>query len=127
MSGFLIRTIATAITVAIVAYLYPAIDYGGSIPTLIVVAIIAGLINAFVKPIIGAFALPITMMTYGLFGFVINAVALLAIAFVADLVGFTFTVGGFPPDFGLSAIVAALIGSIAISIVGTLVGMVIRD
>ncbi len=127
MTGFLIRTAATAITFAVVAFLLPQISYGDSIPTLIVVAIIAGLVNAYVKPIIGAFSLPLTMMTFGTFGIIVNAALLLAIAFVADLAGFEFTVGGFPPDFGLSTIVAAVIGSIAISIVGTIVGMVVRD
>ncbi len=127
MTGFLIRTAATAITFAVVAYLLPQISYGESIPTLIVVAIIAGLVNAYIKPIIGAFSLPLTMMTFGAFGIVVNAALLLAIAFVADLAGFEFTVGGFPPDFGLSSIVAAVIGSIAISIVGTIVGMVVHD
>ena len=127
MTGFLIRTAATAITFAIVAYLLPQISDGDSIPTLIGVAISAGLLNAFVKPIIGTFSLPLTMMTFGLFGLVINAALLLGVAFVADLAGFTFKVGGFPPEFGLSAIVAAVIGSIAISIVGTIVGMVVKD
>lgn len=127
MTGFLIRTAATAITFAVVTYLYDGISYGDSIPTLIVVAIIAGLVNAYVKPIIGAFSLPLTMMTFGTFGIVVNAALLLAIAFVADLAGFEFVVGGFPPDFGLSTVVAAVIGSLAISIVGTIVGMVVRD
>ena len=42
-------------------------------------------------------------MTLGLFGIVINAGLLLLIAWLSDLVGITFTVGGFPPDFSLSA------------------------
>lgn len=125
--GFLIRTAATAITFAVVAYLLPGIDYGNQITTLIIVAVIAGLLNAFVKPIIKAFSLPLTMMTFGLFGIVINAAMLLLIALVADLVGVEFVVGGFPPDFGLSAITTALIGGILISIVGTIVGMVVHD
>lgn len=125
--GFLIRTAATAITFAIVAYLLPQIDYGDSIPMLIVVAIIAGLLNGFVKPILGAFSLPLSMMTFGLFGIVINAAMLLLIAFIADVIGVTFVVGGFPPELGLSAITSALIGAVLISVVGAIVGMVVRD
>ena len=45
----------------------------------------------------------------------------------ANLVGLTFTVGGFPPDFGLDAIVAAIVGAIAISIVGTIVHLVVPE
>ncbi len=99
MRGFLIGTAATAITFAIVAYVLPQIDYGDNLPGLIVVAIIAGVVNGFIKPIIKLFSLPLTVMTLGLFGLVINAGLLLLIAWLSDLVGVTFTVGGFPPNF----------------------------
>ena len=125
--SFIIGTIATAITFAIVAYLLPQIDYGGSIPNLLILAVIAGVVNGFIKPIIKIFSLPLTMMTFGLFGLVINAALLLLIAVIADVVGIDFSVGGFPPDFGLGAIVAALIGAIALSIVGAIVNMVVPD
>jgi putative membrane protein len=127
MRGFIVGTIATAITFAIVAYLLPQIDYGDSIPGLIVVALIAGVVNGFVKPVVKLFSLPLTMMTLGLFGFVINAILLLLIAWVADLLGVTFTVGGFPPNLSVDAIIAAIIGGIAISIVGSIVNMAVPD
>ena len=127
MIGFIIRTIVIAIAVAVVAYVYPAISYGDDVTTLAVVAVILGLLNAFVKPIIKIFSLPLTVMTLGLFGIVINAALLIAVAFIADLVGFDFVVGGFPPDFGISTIVAAVVGAVGISIVGTIVGMVVPD
>jgi hypothetical protein len=52
---------------------------------------------------------------------------LLLIAWLSDLVGLTFTVGGFPPDLSIDALVAALIGGIAITIVGSIVGLVVHD
>lgn len=125
--GFIIGTIATAITFAIVAYLLPQIDYGDNLVNLLILAVIAGVVNGFIKPIIKLFSLPLTMMTFGLFGVVINAALLLLIAVIADAVGINFSVGGFPPDFGLSTIVAALIGAIALSIVGAIVNMVVPD
>jgi putative membrane protein len=127
MTGFIVRTIVTAVAVAIVAYVYPAIDYGNELLNLAVVAVVLGLVNAFVKPIVGMLSLPLNLMTFGLFGFVINAVLLLAVAAVTDALGFTFIVGGFPPDLGISAIVAAAIGSIAISIVSAVISMVVPD
>lgn len=127
MIGFIIRTIVIAIGVAAVAYLYPPITYGDDPTTLAVVAIILGLLNAFVKPIIGIFAMPLNVMTLGLFGVAINAALLIAVAFIADLVGFDFVVGGFPPDFSLSTIVAAVVGAVGISIVATVVGLVVPD
>jgi putative membrane protein len=127
MRGFIVGTIATAITFAIVAYLLPQIDYGDSIPGLIVVALIAGVVNGFIKPIVKLFSLPLTMMTLGLFGLVINAILLLLIAWVASLLGVTFTVGGFPPTLSVDALIAAIIGGIAISIVGSVVNMAVPD
>jgi putative membrane protein len=126
MRGFIIGTVATAITFAIVAYLLPQIDYG-DLPGLVIVALIAGVVNGVIKPIIKLFSLPLTMMTFGLFGLVINAVLLLVIAWLSSLVGITFTVGGFPPDLSIDAFVAAIIGGIAISIVGAIVGMAVPD
>lgn len=127
MIGFVIRTVVIAIAVAAVAYLYPEISYGDDLATLAVVAIVMGLLNAFVRPLLGIAATPLNLMTFGLFGVVINAALLLAVAFIADLFGFSFVVGGYPPDFSLSAIVAAVVGAIGISIASTLVGMVVPD
>ena len=127
MRGFLIGTAATAITFAIVAYFLPQIDYGDNLPGLIILSVIAGVVNGFIKPIVKLFSLPLTLATLGLFGLVINAGLLLLIAWLASLVDVTFTVGGYPPDFGLEAIGAAFIGGIAISIVGSLVAHVVHD
>ncbi len=127
MRGFLIGTAATAITFAIVAYFLPQITYGDDLVSLIVLSLIAGVVNGFIKPIIKLFSLPLTLATLGLFGLVINAGMLLLIAWLASLVNVTFTVGGYPPDFGIDAIVAAFIGGIAITIVGSLVAHVVHD
>jgi putative membrane protein len=128
MKGFIVGTIATAITFAIVSYLLPQIDYKGSMQTLIVVSIIAGLVNGLVAPVVKALALPISMMTMGLFGIVLNAALLLLIAWVStNIAKFDFTVGGFPPTIDADAIVAAVIGSVAVGLVGSVVRMVVRD
>lgn len=127
MRGFIIGTVATAITFWVVAYLLPQIDYGGDLVGLAILAVIAGIVNGLIKPIVKLFSLPLTVMTLGLFGLVINAGMLLLIAWLSDLVGLTFSVGGFPPDLSIDALVAALIGGIAITIVGSIVGMVVHD
>lgn len=126
--SFIIGTIATALTFAIVTYLLPQIDFGGDVVNLVIIAVIAGLINGLIKPIIKIFALPLTIMTLGLFGLVINAVLLLGLAWISGQIGLDFTVGGFPADdISLSAITSAFIGAAAISLVGAVVGLVVRD
>ena len=84
------------------------------------------MVNGLVKPIVKLISLPLTFMTLGLFGLVINAALLLLIAWLSDLIGITFTIGDFPPDFSINTLTTALIGGIAISLVGTLVGMAVR-
>jgi putative membrane protein len=127
VKGFILGTIATAITFAIVSYVLPAIDYGGEISNLVIVSLIAGLVNGLIKPVVKILSFPLNMMTLGLFGLIINAALLLLIAWLSDLVGITFTIGDFPPDFSSDTIVTAVIGGIAISVVGSLVSMAVRD
>jgi putative membrane protein len=127
LKGFILGTIATAITFAVVSYLLPAIDYGGDIRGLVIVSIIAGLVNGLIKPIVKILSFPLNMMTLGLFGLVINAGLLLLIAWLSDLVGIKFDIGDFPPHLTLSTIGTALVGGIAISLVGSVVSMVVRD
>ena len=125
--GMLIGIAATAITFFVVAYLLPQIEFTGDIIQLVILAALFGVVNALVKPIVKLLTWPINMMTLGLFGLVVNAVLLLAVAYLSDAFNVPFTVGGFPPNLTADAIVAAFIGSIAIGVVGAIVGMVVRD
>ncbi len=125
--GMLIGIAATAITFFVVAYVLPQINFDGDVVQLVILAALFGVVNALVKPIVKLLTWPINMMTLGLFGFVVNAALLLAVAYGADAFGVPFSVGGFPPNLTADAIVAAFIGSIAIGLVGAVVGMVVRD
>lgn len=125
--GMLIGIAATAITFFVVAYVLPQIEFSGDVIQLVIVAALFGVVNAVVKPIVKVLTWPISMMTLGLFGFVVNAALLLAVAYGSDAFGIPFSVGGFPPNLTADAILAAFIGSIAISVVGAIVGMVVRD
>jgi putative membrane protein len=91
---------------------------------IVVVALLIGLVNAYLKPIVGIVSLPANLVTMGLFGLVLNGLLLLGVAYVSDAVGITFTIGGFPPDFGLDAVVAAVLASIVISLVSTVLELV---
>ena len=82
----------------------------------LIVALIFGLINTFVKPVLRLLTLPITMATLGLFLLVLNALLLLLVGWISGELGLAFTVDGFLP---------AILGSIIISIVGLLLSMVI--
>jgi putative membrane protein len=127
MRGFIIGTIATAIAFALMIWLLPNIDYTGELPGLIVLALVAGVVNGLIKPVVRLMSLPIRMATLGLFSIVINTAMLLLIAWLSGQVNVPFSIAGFPPDLSFEAVGWAFIGSIVLSIISTVVGIFIHD
>lgn len=129
MKGFVISTVITAVAFYILVTLLPDMfGYSGEFLGLAVIAVIFGVINGMIGPIVKTAALPISFMTMGLVGFVINAALLLVTAFIADAVGFPLQVGDFPPDlFTADTIVAAVIGAVLLSIISAVIRMVVPD
>jgi putative membrane protein len=127
----LINAIGVYVAVLVVPQIsFPAADnllkLEGNWWQVIVVALILAVINTYVKPIVKALSFPITLLTLGLFSFVLNALLLLLVAFLSDAVNINFTIGGFPPNFTADAFVGALLGSIVISVVSIVLGMLDR-
>jgi putative membrane protein len=124
MIGIVATIIGTGIALWITSLIYKPISFGADpqITTVIIVAAILGLVNAYFKPIIKMLSLPLTLLTFGLFGFIVNGLLLLALAWVAHELGLKFTVGGFPPKLGLDALIAAIVGGVILSIVSTIIG-----
>jgi putative membrane protein len=130
-----VKIIINAIAVYVAVRVVPQISFPAADSLLklqdhwwyvVIVAVILALINTYVKPILKALSFPITLLTMGLFAFVLNAVLLLVVAFIADKIDITFTIGGFPPGFTADTIVGALLGSIVISVVATVLGLLDR-
>jgi putative membrane protein len=95
----------------------------------LVVALIFALVNSYIKPIVKTLALPIGFLTMGLVAFVINAAMLLGTAAIVDQakssLHIVFSVGGFPPHWGYEAVGCAVIASIVISVVSTVLALVL--
>ncbi len=100
---FFLTWLLTAVSLFITAYIVPGIVVSG-FTAAAVAAVILGLVNAFVKPILLIFTLPLTILTLGLFLLVVNAISL-------GLVGY------FTPGFDVNGFLPAIIGSIVLSIV----------
>jgi putative membrane protein len=115
----LLRWVASAVAVGIAVYLLEGrIEWDGRIETLFVVALILGLVNAIVRPIIKALACGIIVLTLGLALFVINALMLYLTGFIAAHLGYHFH----PRDF-----VSALLGSLVISVATWFLSLLIKD
>ena len=129
MKGFIVGTAITAIAFYVLTEFLPQIGvtYDGELVGLLVLAVIFGVVNGLIGPIVKTAALPISLVTMGLVGFLINAGLLLVTALIADTGGFNLTVGDFPPDLTADTLVAAILGSIVLSIVSTVVRQVIPD
>ena len=127
MRGFIVGTIVTAIAFFVLTKFLPQfVSYDGQLLGLLVLAVIFGLVNGLIGPIVRTLAFPLTFMTMGLIGFVINAGLLLVTAAFADAVGLDLKVGHFPPTL-LSAdtLVSAVIGAVVLSVVSTVVHFVV--
>jgi len=121
----LVKVLINAVGVWAAIQVVPQIDFnfGNDWWKLLAVALILALVNSYLKPILKALSFPITLISLGLFSLVLNALLLLLVAFVSDQVSLGFSIGGFPPDFTADSFIGALLGSIIISIVSTLLGM----
>ena len=111
-----IQILVNAAALWVAVQIVPGLNFSGDLWKLLLVAVIFGLINAFIRPILLIFTLPITIMTLGLFLLVINALLLILTGVISTELNLGFTV----EDFW-----AALLGSIVISIVGTILSLVI--
>lgn len=103
----LLRWLLLAAALLLVAYLYPGVSVA-SFGTAMVAALVLGLLNTVVRPLLVLLTLPVTLLTLGLFLFVINAAMFWAAATVLE----GFNVNGF---------VAALIGSLIYSLCGMVI------
>ena len=129
MRGFVINVAVTAIAFVVLTKLYTQIKFDGSIVQLVILAVVFGLVNAFIKPVIKLLSFPITAMTLGLFSLVINGALLLLVAWLSDnVLKLDFTVAGFPHSgLSIDVFVAAIVGSIVLSIISAGIGLIIHD
>jgi putative membrane protein len=121
--AFVIRVAVVAVSLWVATLIVDGINYtasstAGSIGTLVAVALIFGLVNAVLKPLIKVVGCPFYILTLGLFGLVVNALLFLLVGAIADGIGLPFTVDGFW---------AAFLGAIVVSVVGFVLHILIPD
>ncbi|MER8005321.1 MULTISPECIES: phage holin family protein [unclassified Streptomyces] len=123
MKNFLVKTIANAGALAVAVWLLDKITLTGDSTgkkawTLILVALLFGLVNWLVKPIVKLLSLPFVILTLGLFTLVVNALMLLLTSWLADKLDLSFHVEGFW---------TAVLGGLIISIVSWALHVVLPD
>src|SRR5690349_9840761 len=123
MKNFVVKTIANAGALAVAIWLVQDITLtGGSTGrkalTLILVALVFGLVNVVVKPIVKLLTLPLFILTLGLITLVVNALMLLLTSWLAGVLDLSFHVEGFW---------TAVLGGLIISIVSWALNVVLPD
>jgi putative membrane protein len=115
---FLARLLINAVALWLAAHFVTGIAFESSFTSLFVVALVFGLLNASVRPLLKLLTFPLLILTLGLFTFVINAVMLLITGWISDRLSLGLHVAGFWPAFW---------GGLVISIVNVVMALFIRS
>ena len=116
--AFLIRLLVNAAALWVATRFVTGVTYTGALLPLIGVALIFGVVNAIIRPILKAFTFPLLIITFGLFTFVLNGLMLWLTSRIAGRMGLGFHVDGFG---------AAFIGAVVVTVVSTVLGILIRE
>ena len=105
----LLRLVISTLAILVAANVVPGV-FVASTTTAIIVAIVLGVLNTFLKPVLQILALPITILTLGLFYFVVNVFIIYLATFLVD-------------GFAISNFISALLFGLVVSIVSAILGM----
>ena len=106
MNGFILRTLITMLGLFLASALVPGVSVTG-VGTFILAAVLLGLVNGFVRPLAVLMTLPLTLVTLGLFLFVVNAAMFGLVAAMLD-------------GFAVSGFWAAIFGVVVVGITSTI-------
>lgn len=109
----IVALVLNALALMATAYIVPGFHVS-SFTTALLAAVVLGVVNTFIKPVLALITLPITLITLGLFSFVVNAVVL-------------FIVSAVVPGLTLDGWIPAILGSIVLSVVGTVLSSLLKD
>jgi putative membrane protein len=119
MGKLVVRWSIAVVALIVAAWFVPGIGVAGRAWIAYAgMAVVLGLVNAVVRPVLKLLACPLIILTLGLFTLVINAVTLLLAARLSQAVGFGFVVDGLWPAFW---------GGLIVSIVTTLLSLFVRE
>lgn len=112
MINLITRLLWGAFALLVVAYLFPGVTVEGIYPA-VIAAVVLALLNTILKPILVVLTLPITIVTLGLFMFVINA-------------GIFLFAASFIEGFAVEGFISAIIGSLAVSVLNAIGHTIIK-
>lgn len=125
MRSFAIKVVVNALAIWVATLVVPGLSadsqggVGDQVLTFLVIGLIFGLVNAVIKPVVKLFALPLYVLTLGLFAFVVNAFMLQITSWISEATPLTFRVD----DFFWSAV----LGAVVVTFVSMILHLVLPD
>ena len=115
---FVIRLLVNAAALWVATRIVTGVTYSGALLPFLGVALVFGIVNAFIRPLLKFVTFPLIIVTFGIFALVVNGLMLWLTSSLSDTLGLGFHVRGFG---------AAFWGALVVSIVSMLLGLFIRD
>ena len=113
MVNWILRWVISGIALAVVAHLGIGIGYN-NVTSLAIATVVIGLVNSLIKPILVLLTLPLTCLTFGLFGFVLNAVLF-------------YVAGNSVPGFHVNGVLGAVLGPIIMGVLSGIMNSLVVD
>jgi len=118
MTKFILRWIINALAVYLAVLFVPGINYQGGWLGIVWLALILGLLNAFLRPLLQLLTCPLILLTLGLFTLLINTLMFWWMSWIGQAFGIGITVDGFLPAF---------LGGLIVSVVSIIFSMMLHD
>ena len=115
---FLIRLLVNAAALWVATRVVTGVTSNGALLPLVGVALVFGIVNAVIRPILKLFTFPLFILTFGLFALVLNGLMLWLTSSLSAALGLGFHVSGFGPAFW---------GALVVTVVSTVLGILIRE
>lgn len=118
MTKFILRWVVNAIALFLAVYLIPGVVLEGGWVSILWLALIFGLINAFLRPLLKLLTCPLIILTLGLFTLLINTFLFWLTSQIGQAFGIGFTIDGFW---------SAFLGGLVVSIVSIIMSLILKD
>ena len=118
MIRFLIRLVVNAVAIWAAVQLVPGLNHEGDFTSLLIVALVLGVVNALVRPLLLLLTCPFSVLTLGLFVLVVNTLMLSLTVWLSGIFDLGLTSTSFWTTF---------LGAIIISIVSSIINLLIKD
>ena len=118
MTKFVLRWVVNAVALFLAVYLVPGVNLEGGWVSIFWLALIFGLINAFLRPLLKLLTCPLIILTLGLFTLLINTFLFWLTSQVGQAFGIGFTIDGFWPAF---------LGGLVVSVVSVVMSLILKE